>query len=141
MHTLYKAHGHAEGGRNGRASNQDGTVAVELSIPMSMGGPGRAGTTTPEDLFAVGYAACFGSACEFVAKGMGLSPSKLVIESAVAIGTVEGGAFQLEVTLTARVGGLSQPDAERLVHRAHEVCPYSRAVRGNVQVHLDVVGE
>jgi len=108
-----------------------------LSVPKSMGGPGKPNTTTPEDLFAAGYAACFGSACDFVAKSMlKLNPSHIEIHCDVGIGTRSEGGFGLKVSLTARISGLSQSDAETLVAKAHEVCPYSNATRNNVEVTL-----
>jgi Ohr subfamily peroxiredoxin len=109
-------------------------VSLDLSIPKSMGGPGRPGTSTPEDLFAAGYAACFGSACEFMSRQMKLRPASITVHSAVGIGEASGGGFGLTVELIAEIAGVSQADAERLVAAGHEVCPYSRAIRGNVDV-------
>jgi len=133
---LYTAHATAVGGRNGHTQSSDGQVSVDLSIPKSMGGPGRPNTTTPEDLFAAGYAACFGSACEFVSRGMKLRPSSITVRSAVGIGEASGGGFGLTVELVAEIAGVSQADAERLVAAGHEVCPYSRAIKGNVDITL-----
>jgi osmotically inducible protein OsmC len=131
---LYTAHATAVGGRNGHTQSADGLVSVDLSIPKAMGGPGRPNTTTPEDLFAAGYAACFGSACEFVSRQMKLHPSAITVNAEVSIGEASGGGFGLSVALVAQIAGVSQADAERLVTAGHEVCPYSRAVRGNVEV-------
>ncbi|HYC09793.1 MAG TPA: organic hydroperoxide resistance protein [Steroidobacteraceae bacterium] len=136
---LYTAHATAVGGRNGHTQSSDGQVSVDLSIPKSMGGPGRPNTTTPEDLFAAGYAACFGSACEFVSRGMKLRPSSITVRSAVGIGEASDGGFGLTVELVAEIAGVSQADAERLVAAGHEVCPYSRAIKGNVDVTLKAV--
>jgi len=136
---LYTAHATAVGGRNGHTQSSDGQVSVDLSIPKSMGGPGRPNTTTPEDLFAAGYAACFGSACEFVSRGMKLRPSSITVRSAVGIGEASDGGFGLTVELVAEIAGVSQADAERLVAAGHEVCPYSRAIKGNVDVALKAV--
>jgi osmotically inducible protein OsmC len=133
---LYTTHAIATGGRNGRTRSADGLVDVELSIPKSMGGPGRAGATTPEDLFAAGYAACFGSAAEFVARQMKLRPSSIEIKTIVGIGTRDEGGFGLKVDIEATVGGLAAADAEKLIQGAHQVCPYSNAIRGNVEVGL-----
>ncbi len=139
LKVLYTAHAHATGGRNGHTQSSDGIVSVDLSIPKAMGGPGKPGTTTPEDLFAAGYAACFGSAAEFVAKSMlKLHPSSIAIDCAVGIGTTDAGGFGLKVDMVATVGGLSQEDAEKLIHTAHQVCPYSNATRNNVDVSLTV---
>ena len=136
VQTLYTAHATATGGRNGHTHNDDGLVDVQLSIPKSMGGPGKPGTTTPEDLFAAGYAACFGSAAEYFARQLKLFPSSLEVKAAVGIGWVPEGGFGLTVDLEVRVGGLSQEDADRVVAAADEGCPYSRAVRGNVPVTI-----
>jgi lipoyl-dependent peroxiredoxin len=133
---LYTAHATAVGGRNGHTQSSDGLVSVDLSVPKSMGGPGRPNTTTPEDLFAAGYAACFGSACEFVSRQLKLRPSSITIRSAVGIGEASGGGFGLTVELVAEIAGVAQSDADRLVAAGHEVCPYSRAIKGNVDVTL-----
>jgi lipoyl-dependent peroxiredoxin len=135
---LYTTHAIATGGRNGHTRSADGIVDVDLSIPKVMGGPGRAGATTPEDLFAAGYAACFCSAAEFVARQMGLKPTSLEIRAQVGIGPRDAGGFGLVASLMATVGGLSVSDAERLIAAAHQVCPYSNATRGNLDVGLEV---
>ena len=135
---LYTATAIAQGGRDGHTRNSDGVVNLDLSIPKSMGGPGKPGATTPEDLFAAGYAACFGSACDHVAKNiLKLAPSSIEIRSAVTIGQTPQGGFGLEVALNAKIGGLSSTDAQKLVEAAHQICPYSNAIRGNVHVKLE----
>jgi len=140
LKVLYTASATATGGRNGHTQNQDGLVSVDTSVPKSMGGPGRPGATTPEDLFACGYAACFGSACEFAAKSvLKLAPTAIVIDCKVGIGTRSEGGFGLTAELTARIGGLSQADANRLVAKAHEICPYSNATRNNVPVTVTAI--
>ncbi len=135
---LYTAHATSTGGRNGHSATPDGIVSVDLSVPKAMGGPGKDGTTTPEDLFAVGYAACFGSALDYIAKLQKKDVSASSITADVTIGTRDEGGFGLLVTLHAHVPGFSQEDADALVHKAHEVCPYSNAVKGNVPVDLIV---
>jgi Ohr subfamily peroxiredoxin len=135
---LYTAHATATGGRNGHTQADDGIVSVDLSVPKAMGGPGKAGTTTPEHLFAAGYAACFGSACEFMSRQLKLTPKSLVVKSAVGIGQAPSGGFGLVVDLEVDVGGLSQEDAEKLVAAGHQVCPYSNAIKGNVDVNIKV---
>lgn len=137
VNVLYTATARAEGGRNGTTLSGDGLIDVNLSVPKAMGGPGKPGATTPEDLFAAGYAACFGGAVDFMATKNSLKPSSLVIESAVSIGTTETGVG-LQVALTALVGGLSQADAEKIVALGHQFCPYSKAIQGNVEVSLTV---
>ena len=104
-----------------------------------MGGPGKPGTTTPEDLFAAGYAACFGSAAEFVAKQKKLPVTGIKIEAAVGIGATDQGGFGLKVDLTATVSGLPQAEAEKLIQAAHQVCPYSNATRNNIEVTLKTI--
>ncbi|HWB59831.1 MAG TPA: organic hydroperoxide resistance protein [Chthoniobacteraceae bacterium] len=133
---LYTAHASAAGGRNGHTQNDNGLVSVALSIPKEMGGPGKPDTTTPEDLFAAGYAACFGGAVDFMAHQMKLVPKSLQIKSAVSIGQKEGGGFGLAVEMEALVGGLPQEDAEKIVQAGHSICPYSNAIKGNVEVKI-----
>lgn len=135
---LYTAHATSTGGRNGHTDSDDKIISVDLSVPKAMGGPGKAGTTTPEHLFAAGYAACFGSACEFMSRQLKLIPKSLEVKSAVGIGQADGGGFGLTVHLDVNVGGLSQEDAEKLVAAGHQVCPYSNAVKGNVDVTITV---
>jgi osmotically inducible protein OsmC len=136
VNVLYTAHATSTGGRNGHTASDDGVISVDLSIPKEMGGPGKPGTATPEHLFAAGYAACFGSACEFVARQKHRHLTSIEVHSAVGIGTTPEGAFGLTVQLDVRVGGVSQAEAEELVAEGHQVCPYSRAVHGNVDVQL-----
>jgi lipoyl-dependent peroxiredoxin len=133
---LYTAHATADGGRNGHTQSSDGQVSVDLSVPRAMGGPGRPNTTTPEELFAAGYAACFGSAVEFVSRQMKLHPRSISVQAAVGIGEDSGGGFGLKVDLIAQIAGVSQAQAERLVQAGHEVCPYSKATRGNIEVSI-----
>jgi Ohr subfamily peroxiredoxin len=133
---LYTTHAVATGGRNGHTRSADGIVNVDLSVPKSMGGPGKPGATTPEDLFAAGYAACFGSAAEFVSRQLNLRPTSVQVKAIVGIGSRDEGGFGLKVDLEATVGGMSASDAEKLIQAAHQVCPYSNAIRGNVEVSL-----
>jgi osmotically inducible protein OsmC len=137
---LYTAHATAIGGRNGHTQSSDGIVSVDLSVPKAMGGPGKPGATTPEDLFGAGYAACFGSATDFVAKQQKLPVTGVKVDAAVGIGQRSEGGFGLKVDLTVTVSGLSQADAEKLVNAAHQVCPYSNATRGNIEVSLKALG-
>ena len=134
---LFTAHATSVGGRNGTSKADDGLIDVKLSVPKAMGGPGKPGTTTPEHLFAAGYAACFGGACDFMAKQLKLNPTSLEIKSAVTIGSIPNG-FGLAVVMEALVGGLSEADAEKLVAVGHALCPYSNAIKGNVDVTVKV---
>lgn len=136
---LHTAHATATGGRNGTTQNSDGQVKASLSVPKAMGGPGKPNTTTPEDLFAAGYAACFGGAVEFMGVKNGLKPSNVTIDAAVGIGMVAGGGVGLKVDLVAKVSGLSQADAEKIVALGHQFCPYSLAVKGNIEVTVKTV--
>ena len=138
---LFTASASAIGGRNGHTEASDGSVRADLSVPKAMGGPGKPNSTTPEHLFAAGYAACFGGAVDFVAKQHKKDASKARVTSEVSIGPREGGGFGIAVKL--RVEDMSLPQAElaALVKEAHEkICPYSHATRGNVDVQLEVVG-
>lgn len=136
---LHTATATATGGRNGTTANSDGQIKANLSVPKAMGGPGKPDTTTPEDLFAAGYAACFGGAVEFMGVKNGLKPSNVTIDAAVGIGMVASGGVGLKVDLVAKVSGLSQADAEKIVALGHQFCPYSLAVKGNIDVTVKTV--
>lgn len=138
VNVLYTARATAVGGRNGHTQSDDGLVSVDLSVPKAMGGPGKSGATTPEDLFAAGYAACFGGACEFMAKQMKLDASAIDVHSEVSIGTIQPSGFGLKVHLDVTVKGLSQADAEKVVAAGDRLCPYSNAIRNNVDVTIAV---
>lgn len=138
---LYTANALATGGRNGRTKSDDGLIDVNLSVPKAMGGPGKEGATTPEHLFAAGYAACFGSACEFMSRMLKLIPKSIEVKAAVGIGPNDEGGFGLVVDLEAKVKGLSLEDAEKVVAAGHKACPYSNAVKGNVDVTIKVIAE
>jgi len=138
---LFTATATVAGGRNGRGESSDGVIKLDLSVPKEMGGPGRPNTATPEHLFAVGYAACFGGAVDYAAKLRKKDASKAKISCAVTIGTREGGGFGLAVRMHIEDRSLPQNELEALVKEAHEkICPYSHATRGNVQVVFEVVG-
>jgi Ohr subfamily peroxiredoxin len=139
MATLYSAEATAVGGRDGHVETSDGLIKLDMSIPKSMGGPGRAGATNPEQLFACGYAACFGGAIGFVAKQQRIDPGEIRVTAKVDIGPVPSGGLQLAVELHAQLPKLSREQAEALVHAAHQVCPYSKATRHNIEVKVSVV--
>ena len=138
MKTLYTAKAHSEGGRLGHTRSDDGVIDLKITIPKVMGGPGAPGATTPEDLFAAGYAACFGSACDFMAKQMKVPVKKVAIDAQVAIGSLDGGGFGLAVLLQAMIEGVSEAEANRVVEAAHRICPYSNATRNNIRVDISV---
>ena len=138
---VYTTSATVKGGRNGHARSADGQVDVDLSVPKAMGGPGKPNTTTPEDLFAAGYAACFGGALDFVAKQQKKDATKAKVTCAVTIGPREGGGFGLAVKLNVEDKSLPQAELATLAQEAHEkICPYSHATRNNVDVTLEVAG-
>lgn len=135
---LYKAHATATGGRDGRAVTSDKKLEVKLDTPKELGGGGGAGTN-PEQLFAAGYAACFIGAMKYVAgQEKKTLPADTSIDSTVGIGQIPGG-FGIEVDLKVKVPGMPKAEAEALVQKAHQVCPYSNATRNNIDVRLSVV--
>ena len=138
---LFTATATATGGRNGHTESEDGMVKADLSVPRAMGGPGKAGTATPEHLFAAGYAACFGGALDYVARQQKKNAAGASVTCAVSIGPRDGGGFGLAVKMRVEDASLSQSDLEALAREAHEkICPYSHATRGNVPVEFEVVG-
>jgi osmotically inducible protein OsmC len=131
----------ATGGRNGHTESSDGLVKADLSVPKEMGGLGRPNTTTPEYLFAAGYAACFGGALDFVSKQHHKNASKATITCSVTIGQRELGGFGLSVKMRVEDTSLSQADLAAFAKEAHEtICPYSHATRGNIDVQFEIVG-
>jgi len=131
---LYTAVATATSGREGRVKSDDGNLDVALVPPRAMGGSGAPGTN-PEQMFAAGYAACFGSALGHVARLQKITTGPVSITASVAIGPV-GPAFGLAVELVATIPDLAREQAEALLKTAHEVCPYSNATRGNIVVDV-----
>jgi lipoyl-dependent peroxiredoxin len=137
MNILYTATATAEGdGRNGHVRSSDGLLDADVRIPKEMGGAG--GATNPEQLFAAGYAACFHSALRVVAQQDKADVTGSTVTAQVGIGPNGAGGFGLAVTLTVALPALAPEEAQKLTARAHEVCPYSNATRGNIDVILDV---
>jgi lipoyl-dependent peroxiredoxin len=135
----YRTTATATGGRDGRAATKDGSFQVTLSTPKELGGAGGPGNN-PEQLFAAGYAACFIGAMKFVAaQGGPKVPGDASVTATVGIGPRSEGGFGLDVALDVALPGLERAAAEALVEKAHQVCPYSNATRGNVPVRLRVV--
>jgi Ohr subfamily peroxiredoxin len=134
---LYTAQATAVGGRAGHVRSADGLLDVDLEPPVEMGGPG--GATNPEELFAAGYAACFQSALQVVARRTKVSVDGSTVAANVTIGTIEGGGFGLAVALDVHIPDVDADTAETLIEGAHEVCPYSNATRGNIEVLLNAV--
>jgi lipoyl-dependent peroxiredoxin len=138
---LYTAHAKSTGGRTGSTESSDGAIKLSLVTPKELGGAGGAGTN-PEQLFASGYSACFIGAMKAVAarEKIALSP-EVSIAADVSIGPMAGkpGAFGIAVAMAISVPGMERAAAQKLVAAAHEVCPYSNATRGNIEVALTVV--
>ncbi|WMS41482.1 organic hydroperoxide resistance protein [Acuticoccus sp. MNP-M23] len=136
----YRTTATATGGREGHAKSADGVVDVKLSTPTELGGSGGSGTN-PEALFAAGYSACFLGAMKAVsASGDYVKvPDDASVKGDVGIGPRSEGGFGIDVALEISLPGVDKADAEKLVEAAHQVCPYSNATRGNVDVRLTVV--
>jgi lipoyl-dependent peroxiredoxin len=140
MKVLYTAHGSATGGREGQGASSDHVLDVKLTTPKELGGNGATGTN-PEQLFSVGYSACFLGALKFVAaQEKKKIPEDAKVSADVGIGPRDDGTgFGIEVTLNVHVPGMDKAEAEALVHKADVVCPYSHATRGNITKTLQVV--
>jgi Ohr subfamily peroxiredoxin len=138
--TIYTAKAHVTGGRTeGHGRSDDGALEVDLRIPSEMGGPG--GGTNPEELFAVGYAACFEGALSVVARRAKADPGEVAIDSEVSLSPNGKGGFVLGVGLHVTLPGIDdQATAVELVKAAHAVCPYSNATRGNIEIALTANG-
>ncbi len=140
MNTVYTADVTVKGGREGRAVSSDKALDVKLSLPKEMGGAGTPGTTNPEQLFAAGYAACFESAVRAVAGQQKKKITESSVHARVGVGPREAGGFGLKVALEVSLSGVSREEAEELVEIAHrDMCPYSHATRGNIDVDINVV--
>lgn len=138
MDIIYQAEATAWGGREGRAASSDGVLDLQLVVPTAMGGPGGDGTN-PEQLFATGYAACFHSALKLVARAEKIDASESAVTAKVGIGPNDSGGFGLQVALELEIEGVDRDTAQMLLEKAHQVCPYSNATRGNIEVTLAVI--
>lgn len=137
MKVLYTAEALSTGdGRDGHVRTTDGKIDVDLSLPKSMGGNGVG--TNPEELFASGYAACFHSALRLVGKNAGKNVDDSAVGTRVSLGPTDDGGFQLAVVIEVSLPHLERAEAEELAEAAHQVCPYSNATRGNIDVDLIV---
>ncbi len=136
MKVLYTAKATANGGREGRVRSSDDKVNLSLQMPKELGGKDGPGTN-PEQLFAAGYAACFESALRLAARTQKIAFTDASVTAEVDIGTDASGGFGLGVRLSAHISGVDQNTAEKLVESAHQVCPYSKATRGNINVDLN----
>ncbi|WP_209123847.1 organic hydroperoxide resistance protein [Alkalihalobacillus sp. BA299] len=136
MHIFYTAKVTAGGGRSGKIESSNGALDLALSMPKALGGDGKENATNPEELFAAGYAACFDSALNLVARQLRKKiDSKVVAEVSIGKDPADGG-FKLASVLTVLINGVSLEEAEELVKKAHGVCPYSKATGGNIEVEL-----
>jgi len=141
INPLFTATATAIGGRNGHSEASDGSVNVALSVPKELGGPGKPGTTTPEHLFATGYAACFGGSLDFIAKQHKKDATKAKVRCAVSIGPREKGGFGIAVKMHIEDKNFTKAELTSMVQEAHEkICPYSHATRGNIDISFEVVG-
>lgn len=139
MEVQYTAEAISSGGREGRVRSADGVIDLPLSLPKELGGTGRPGTTNPEALFAAGYAACFENAILRAAREQKLRVTGSSVTARVGIGRMANGRFNLQVALRVALDGVTREEAEALARAAHEeICPYSRATRGNIEVDVAV---
>jgi len=135
---LYTAHATSTGGREGTSKSDDGVLDLKLTTPKGLGGNGAVGTN-PEQLFAAGYSACFIGAMKFVAGQQKVAlPADTSINADVGIGPIPPG-FGIQVALHVSIPGMDKAQAKKIVDAAHQVCPYSNATRGNIEVTLAVV--
>ena len=137
MKTLYTAEATAKGGRNGHVKSSNEFLDLQVRMPKALGGVSD-DFTNPEMLFAAGYAACFDSALSLVIKQESTSTGETSVNAKISIGQLENGGFGLAGELAVNVPGVSQEKAQELVEKAHQVCPYSNATRGNVEIKLIV---
>ena len=139
VNVLYRTTARATGGRDGHAATLDGAFDVRLATPKELGGAGGPGNN-PEQLFAAGYSACFIGAMKFVAAqgGSVKVPADTTVTAEVGIGPRSEGGFGLTVALTISLPGVDSAAAKELVEKAHQICPYSNAIRGNIDVQLTV---
>ncbi|MFZ6849514.1 organic hydroperoxide resistance protein [Undibacterium sp. RuRC25W] len=139
MQVLYTANATATGGRDGRATSNDDQLSVKLTTPKELGGAGGEGTN-PEQLFAAGYSACFIGAMKFVGSTEKIAvPADVSVNGLVGIGPNGKGGFGITVALNVSLPGLDKAVAQDLIDKAHQVCPYSNATRGNVDVTITLL--
>jgi Ohr subfamily peroxiredoxin len=136
----YKTSATATGGRDGRSKIEDGSLDVKLTTPKELGGPGGEGNN-PEQLLALGYSACFISAMKFVASQGGTAkvPADATVKANIGVGPRTDGGFGFDIQLDISLPGVDKAEANTLVEKAHLVCPFSHATRGNVEVRLNIL--
>ncbi|MBT8295157.1 MAG: organic hydroperoxide resistance protein [Gramella sp.] len=138
MKNLYKTKVTTHGGRNGHTRSEDGMLDMELKMPKELGGEGG-DYSNPEQLFAAGYSACYGSALEVVAKKHKVDLGDYSVTATVKLGKTESGNLQLSAILDTYIPEIDVETGEKLVNEAHEICPYSRATRDNIDVTLNLL--
>jgi Ohr subfamily peroxiredoxin len=136
MNILYKASATSIGGRDGSVRSSDGILDFQLALPPGLGGPG--GKTNPEQLFAAGYAACFHQALKRAAAEQKVSVKDATVTTEVGIGPNDKGGFGLDVDIIVSLPNATEEEAEKVAKAAHQICPYSNATRGNIDVRLAV---
>jgi lipoyl-dependent peroxiredoxin len=136
LQPLYTAVATVVSGREGHGETADGNVKVDFALPKEMGGPGKPGATNPEQLFALGYASCFGQALRVVTGKEHVKVGEVKVTSHITIGKTDSGGFGLGGQLNIHLPGVERAEAEKVVAAAHQLCPYSNAIRGNVDVKL-----
>ncbi|MBK8970059.1 MAG: organic hydroperoxide resistance protein [Hahellaceae bacterium] len=137
MKNLYETRATASGGRNGQVATDDGLLSVKLAYPKALGGKGD--QTNPEQLFAAGYAACFSNAILHVAKAFSVTLTQAPVSATIGLAANASGGFQLSASLKVALADIELATAQKLVEAAHQVCPYSNAIRNNVAVKLEVI--
>jgi len=138
MKALYQTTVEVTGGRNGKVKSENGILELEVRMPKELGGVD--GYTNPEQLFAAGYASCFDSALNLIMNQEKVKPeAPSIVKATVGLHTNNAGGFALDVALSVHIPGLPEEQAQELVAKAHQICPYSNATRGNIDVQLAVV--
>jgi len=137
MKTMYTAVATATGGRNGHVKSDNGVLDLQVRMPKALGGRDDE-NTNPEQLFAAGYAACFDSALNLILKQARIKTGETSVTAKVSLGQTENGGFGLAVEMAVNIPNITQEEAENFVEKAHQVCPYSNATRGNIEVKLTV---
>ena len=139
MKKVYETTVEATGGRDGKVKSKDGAFTASLSMPKELGGAGTPGATNPEQLFAAGYGACFDSAIRFVARSKKIAMTESTIHTTIQLFAKPEGGFKLGAQLDVSLPGLEREVAQSLVDAAHQVCPYSNATRGNIDVQINLI--
>jgi len=138
MNVLYTTSATTTGGRDGKTESTDGTISLDLNLSKELGGKGGDGTN-PEQLFAMGYSACYGSALQLIASQKKIDLGDFTVTAEVSLGKTDEGDLQLGVILDTYIPGIDVEAGEELIKDAHEVCPYSRATEDNIDVTLNLL--